>query len=71
MLSAKLNAFESVLLVCIFLRHHYVAMVALTLKQGWQYGTVRLEFAYYVPTTLNCTVPTYRTSVQFLKRTAP
>ena len=41
--------------------------------QGWQYGTVRSEFAYYVPGTLNRTsvpyfsssfeayVPTYRT----------
>ena len=32
---------------------------------------VRLEFAYYVPRTLNRTVPAYRTSVQFLKRTVP
>ena len=39
--------------------------------QGWQYGTVRSEFAYYVPLTLNRTVPAYRTSVQFLKRTVP
>ena len=39
--------------------------------QGWQYGTVRLDFAYYVPRTLNRTVPAYRTSVQFLKRTTP
>ena len=39
--------------------------------QGWQYGTVRLEFAYYVPRTLNRTVPAYRTSVQFLKHTVP
>ena len=39
--------------------------------QGWQYGTVRSEFAYYVPRTLNRTVPAYRTSVQFLKRTVP
>ena len=42
--------------------------------QGWHYGTVRSEFAYYVPRTLNRTVLTsrtrtitkkaYRTSVQ-------
>ena len=42
-----------------------------TTVQGWQYGTVRSEFAYYVPRTLNRTVPAYRTSVQFLKRTVP
>ena len=30
-------------------------------KQGWQYGTVRSEFAYYVPPTLNRTVLTSRT----------
>ena len=29
--------------------------------QGWQYGTVRAEFAYYVPRTLNRTVLTSRT----------
>ena len=40
-------------------------------QQGWQYGTVRSEFAYYVPRTLNRTIPAYRTSVQFLKRTVP
>ena len=40
-------------------------------NQGWQYGTVRSEFAYYVPLTLKRTVPAYRTSVQFLKRTVP
>ena len=40
-------------------------------EQRWQYGTVRSEFAYYVPWTLNRTVPAYRTSVQFLKRTIP
>ena len=39
--------------------------------QGWQYGTVRSEFDYYVPRTFNRTVPAYRTSVQFLKRTVP
>ena len=39
--------------------------------QGWQYGTVRSEFAYYVPCTLNCTILVYRTSVQFLKRAVP
>ena len=42
-----------------------------THKQGWQYGKVHSEFAYYVPRTLNRTVPAYRTSVQFLKRTVP
>ena len=26
-------------------------------NQGWQYGTVRSEFAYYVPRNLNRTVP--------------
>ena len=40
-------------------------------SQGWQYGTVRSEFAYYVLRSLNHTVPAYRTSVQFLKRTVP
>ena len=29
------------------------------------------EFEYYVPRTVNRTVPAYRTSVQFLKRTVP
>ena len=42
-----------------------------TSEQGWQYGMVRSEFAYYVPRTLSRTVPSYRTSVQFLKRTVP
>ena len=37
-------------------------------NQGWQCGTVRSEFAYYVPRTLNRTVPAYRTSIQLLKR---
>ena len=40
-----------------------------TCRQEWQYGTVRSEFAYYVPHTLNRTVLAYRPSVQFLKRT--
>ena len=40
-------------------------------NQGWQYCTVRSEFAYCVPRILNCTVPAYRTLVQFLKRTVP
>ena len=40
-------------------------------KQRWQYGTLRSEFAYDVPCTLNRTVPAYRTSFQFLKRTVP
>ena len=39
--------------------------------QGWQYGTVRSEFAYFIPHTLNGTVPAYRTLVQFLKRRLP
>ena len=39
--------------------------------QGLQYGTVRSEFAYYVPRSFNRTVPAYRTSAQFLKRTVP
>ena len=42
-----------------------------TCGQGWQYGTLRSEFDYYVPRTFNCTVPAYRTSVQFLKRPIP
>ena len=29
------------------------------------------EFAYYVPRTLNRTVPAYRTAIQVLKRTVP
>ena len=32
---------------------------------------VRSELAYYVPLTLNRTVPAYRTSVQFLKDIKP
>ena len=40
-------------------------------NQRWQYGTVRSEFAYYVPHILNRTVPTYHTSVQVLKRSVP
>ena len=41
--------------------------------QGWRYGTVRSEFAYYVPRNLNSTVTAHRrpTSIQFLKRTVP
>ena len=39
--------------------------------QGWQYGTVGSKFAYFVPRTLNRTVPAYRTLVQFLKRRLP
>ena len=35
--------------------------------QGQQYRKVRSEFAYYVPRTLNCTVPAYRTSVQYFE----
>ena len=34
-------------------------------------STVRLEFAYCVPRTLNRTVPAYCSSVLFLKRTVP
>ena len=40
-------------------------------EQGWQYGTVCLEFAYYISRTLSRTIPAYHTSVQFLKRTVP
>ena len=40
-------------------------------SQGWQYVTVRSEFAYYLLRTLNSTAPAYRTSVQFLKRIVP
>ena len=39
--------------------------------QGWQYHTVRSEFAHYVPRTLNRTAPAYRNLVQFLKCTVP
>ena len=46
-------------------------LVCVYQHQGWQCGTVRSEFAYYVPRTLNSTVPVHRTSVQFLKRTEP
>ena len=35
------------------------------------YGTVRSEFAYFVPRTMNRTVPAYRPSVQVLKRIVP
>ena len=49
----------------------YTLTIPHCLEQGWQYGTVRSEFAYYVPLTLNRTVPAYRTSFQFLKRTKP
>ena len=40
-------------------------------SQGWQYGALRSEFAYYVPHTLNRIVPAYRTLVQFLKHIVP
>ena len=49
----------------------YFEIFDLSCSQGWQYGTVRSEFAYYEPRTFNCSVPAYRTSVQFLKRTVP
>ena len=39
--------------------------MAVSFKDG---STVRSEFAYYVPRSLNPTVPEYRTSVQLLKR---
>ena len=32
-------------------------------KQGWQYGTVRSEFAYYVPRTLNRTSVSHFSSI--------
>ena len=41
------------------------------LPSSGQYDTVRSEFAYHVPRTLNRTVLAYRTSVQLLKRTVP
>ena len=40
-----------------------MTILTVPFTQGWQYGTVR--------STLNRTVPAYRTSVQFLKRTLP
>ena len=46
-------------------RTHKLLKPNLNLNQEWQYGAVRLEFAYYVPGTLNRTVPAYRTLVQF------
>ena len=48
----------------------YCTLVRLvrTCKDG---STVRSDFACYVPRTLNRTVPAYRTSGQFLKRTVP
>ena len=62
-------------------RGHYINNAALLVAgvcfrccsyhQGWQDGTERSELAYYVPRTLNRTVPAYRTSVHFLKRTVP
>ena len=58
-------------LTLILTEFHYRASKLLYCNQGWQYGTVRSEFAYYVPRTLNRTVPAYRTSVQVLKRTVP
>ena len=45
-----------------------VIMHVMSSKDG---STVRSEFAYYVPRTLNRTIPAYRTSVQFLERTVP
>ena len=41
------------------------------MSQGWQYGTIPVKFASYVPRTLNRIVSANRTSVQFLKRTVP
>ena len=38
-------------------------------RMAVHHGT--FKFAYYVPRTFNRTVPAYRTSVQFLKRTVP
>ena len=32
-------------------------------EQGWQYGTIRSEFAYYVPRTLNRTSVPYFSSI--------
>ena len=52
------------------MRHFFIISPTnyVTGKDG---STVHSEFAYYVPRTLNRTVPAYRTSVQFLKRTVP
>ena len=46
-------------------------MYTSTCVTGKDGSTVRSEFAHYVPRSLNRTVPAYRTSVQFLKRTVP
>ena len=48
-------------------------------NQGWQYGTVRSRFAYYVPRTLNrnsvmffrSIVEAYSTNVTQKRRTVP
>ena len=45
MFSAKLNAFKSTLLVCIFLRYQYVATVAFTSK-GFKPPFVRYRQIY-------------------------
>ena len=55
---------------------HVICGLAPPNQKSWLHlckdgSTVRSEFAYYVPRTLNRTVPAYRTSVQFLKRTVP
>ena len=57
---------------------HYKEIAQLTIKRNAIYlvtakdgSTVRLEFTYYVPRTLNRTVPAYCVSVQFLKRILP
>ena len=54
-----------------FLSRKYLDLQYQSHHQGWQYSTIRSEFAYDVPRTFNRTVPAYRTSVQFLKRTIP
>ena len=52
---------------------NFKVFAKLTIGKSKDGSTVRLrsEFAYYVPRTLNLTVPAYHTSVQFLKRTVP
>ena len=73
-------------LLCILLFHAFVTQTRVetgcdgwkanalttrpTTQQGWQYGTVRSEFAYYVPRTLNRTVLTSRTITKKAYRTS-
>ena len=61
-LSLKIKLLAKIILIVVML--NYLVMN----KDG---STVRSEFAYYLPRTLNSTVPAYHTSVQFLKRIVP